>query len=63
MYLSEEKRAAIRKYFGNQNSNSNIEFEQNKSNFIKGFYETECVREVNQILFNVRYGKAVFTIY
>jgi len=57
MYLSEEKRAAIRKCIGNQ-QNSPVKEE---TNHIKGFHDTEDVRKVSQILFGARNGKEVFT--
>jgi|SaaInl7_200m_RNA_FD_contig_21_2221669_length_286_multi_13_in_0_out_0_1 hypothetical protein len=60
MYLSEEKRAAIRKGLGNQNSNSNINSEKNITSFIKGFRKTEGVRKVSHLLFDDRDGKEKF---
>ena len=61
MYLSEEKRAEIRKCIEHQKSNSELNSEQNRSNFIKGFHETKGMRKVSQILFDARDGKEVFT--
>jgi len=57
MYLSEEKRAEIRKCFeSNQTSHIKDKINQNK-----GFHDTEDVRKVSQILFDARDGKEVFT--
>lgn len=57
MYLSEEKRAEIRKCFKNECSNSG----KNKENHLKGSHDTEDIRKVSQILFDARDGKEVFT--
>ncbi|MCD4718511.1 MAG: hypothetical protein K8S13_01440 [Desulfobacula sp.] len=61
MYLSEEKRAAIRKCMGNQQFNPGLNPGRNKENHIKGFHDTEGGRKVSQILFDARDGKEVFT--
>ncbi|MBW2653390.1 MAG: hypothetical protein JRC91_00230 [Deltaproteobacteria bacterium] len=61
MYLSEEKRAEIRKCFGKLRSNSELNPGQNNGNRIKGFHDTEEGRKVSQILFGARNGKEVFT--
>ncbi|RLC20461.1 MAG: hypothetical protein DRH93_13630 [Deltaproteobacteria bacterium] len=61
MYLSEEKRAAIRECIENQQSNSSINPGQNKENHIQRFYDTAGGRKVSQILFDARDGKEVFT--
>jgi len=61
MYLSEEKRAEIRKCFENTCSNSELNSGKNKENHLKGFHDTEDVRKVSQILFDARDGKEVFT--
>jgi len=59
MYLSEEKRAEIRKCF--ENSRSNSKLNSGEKNLIKGFHDTESLRKVCQILFDARDGKEVFT--
>ncbi|WP_299979349.1 hypothetical protein [Desulfobacula sp.] len=61
MYLSEEKRAAIRECFENQRSNSEINSGKGKENHIKRFHDTAGGRKVYQILFEARDGKEVFT--
>jgi len=61
MYLSEEKRAEIRKCIENQKSNSELNPGQNNGNRIKGFQDTAEGRKVSQILFDARDGKEVFT--
>jgi hypothetical protein len=61
MYLSEEKRAEIRKCFENTRSKSGLNPGENKPGHIKGFYDTEDIRKVSQILFGARDGKEVFT--
>ena len=61
MYLSEEKRAEIRKCFENSRSDSEFNSEKDKAAHIKGFHDTEDVRKVSQILFDARDGKEVFT--
>ena len=57
MYLSEEKRAEIRKCIENQQTSP----VKDKVNHIKGFHDTEDDRKVSQILFEARDGKEVFT--
>ena len=61
MYLSEEKRAEIRKCFENSRSNSGLNPGRHNGDHIKGFHDTEDVRKVSQILFDARDGKEVFT--
>ena len=61
MYLSEEKRAEIRKCFEKTRSNSELNFGKNKTDHIKGFHDTEDLRKVSQILFDARDGREVFT--
>ena len=61
MYLSEEKRAEIRKCFENSRSNPEFNSGKNKGNHIKEFHDTEEIRKVSQILFDARDGKEVFT--
>mgnify|MGYP000698817503 FL=1 len=61
MYLSEEKRAEIRKCIEKQRSNSGVNPGQNKENHDKGFHDTEEGRKISQILFDARDGKEVFT--
>jgi hypothetical protein len=61
MYLSEEKRAAIRECIENQRSNSDLNPGQNKGNHIKGFHYTAGGRKVSQILSDARDGREVFT--
>ena len=57
MYLSEEKRAEIRKCFEKNRSNAGEKVENN----IKGFHDTEAAWKISQILFDARDGKEVFT--
>jgi hypothetical protein len=57
MYLSEEKRAEIRKCIEKLRSNSG----KDKTKNIQGFCDTEDSRKVSQILFDARDGKEVFT--
>ncbi len=57
MYLSEEKRAEIRKCF-ESNRTSPL---KDKINQNKGLHDTEDLRKVSQILFDARDGKEVFT--
>ena len=57
MYLSEEKRAEIRKCLENHQSNSGNGTTKN----IQGFKDTEDSRKISQILFEARDGKEVFT--
>ncbi|MCD4676037.1 MAG: hypothetical protein K8S18_08590 [Desulfobacula sp.] len=61
MYLSEEKRAEIRKCIENQRSISVFNPGQNNGNHLKRFHDTEGGRKVSQILFDARDGKEVFT--
>lgn len=57
MYLSEEKRAAIRKCLKNQKSKPGVE----KGHQIKGCHDSKDSRKIAQILFDARDGKEVFT--
>ncbi|MFH2057497.1 MAG: hypothetical protein ABIJ59_01175 [Pseudomonadota bacterium] len=61
MYLSEEKRAEIRKCFKNHRSNPGINSGGNNGDRIKEFHDTAGGRKVSQILFDARDGKEVFT--
>jgi hypothetical protein len=61
MYLSEGKRAAIRKCTENQQANSELNPEKNNGNHVKGFHYTSGGRKVSQILFDARDGREVFT--
>ncbi len=61
MYLSEEKRAEIRKCIEKHHSNTGLDLRENKISNIKGFHDTEGGRKVSQILFDARDGKEVFT--
>ena len=61
MYLSEEKRAEIRKCIENKRSNIGLDPGENKISNIKGFHDTEGGRKVFQILFEAMDGKEVFT--
>ena len=61
MYLSEEKRAQIRKCIENQISDSGLNSGQNIENHNKGFLDTARGRKVSQILFDARDGREVFT--
>ena len=65
MYLSDEKRAEIRKCIGkhqsNPGSNSECNSGKNKINHNPGFHDTAEGRKVSQILFDARDGKEVFT--
>lgn len=61
MYLSDEKRAGLRACFENQYSNSINNSKKNKNNSMKRYRDTEDVRKISQILFDVRDGKEVFT--
>ncbi len=61
MYLSEEKRAEIRKCIENQRSYSESNPGKNKIVHIQGFHHTAEGRKVSQILFDARNGKEVFT--
>ena len=64
MYLSEEKRAAIRECIENQRLNPKVNSGKDnhyKINHIQEFYNTAGGRKVSQILFDARDGKEVFT--
>ena len=61
MYLSEEKRAEIRKCFENDRSISGINPGKKAKNHIKKFHDNEAAWKVSQILFDARDGKEVFT--
>lgn len=61
MYLSEEKRAEIRKCIENQRSNPGINSGKNTESHIRDFHDTPEGRKVSQILFDARDGKEVFT--
>ena len=65
MYLSEEKRAAIRKGIGKNQSNPGLDSERNsgknKIDHTRGFHDTAGGRKVSQILFDARDGKEIFT--
>jgi len=65
MYLSEEKRAAIRKCLKKNQSNPGLDSECNsginKINYTRGFHDTAGGRRVSQILFDARDGKELFT--
>ncbi len=61
MYLSEEKRAEIRKCFENTRSNSGLNPGEKTESCIKGFHDTEAARKISQILFDARDGREVFT--
>jgi len=61
MYLSEEKRAEIRKCFEKYQFNIGLDPGENKISNIKGFHDTEGGRKVSQILFDARDGKEIFT--
>jgi hypothetical protein len=61
MYLSEEKRAEIRKCIENQRSNSDLNLAGNNGGCTKGFHDTAGGWKVSQILFEARDGKEVFT--
>ena len=61
MYLSEEKRAEIRKCIENQKSNSEVNSGKNKENRTQEFHDTVGERKVSQILFDARDGREVFT--
>jgi hypothetical protein len=50
MYLSEEKRAEIRKCIENQKSNSEFNPGQNKENQIKEFHDTAGAVFVKQVV-------------
>lgn len=57
MYLSEDKKAALRKCFENQRSAE----KEGRQRGAGGLHETEDARKVSQILFDARDGKEVFT--
>ncbi|MDA3788283.1 MAG: hypothetical protein PF503_07280 [Desulfobacula sp.] len=57
MYLSEEKRAEIRKCLDHQKSCPGAK----KRDQIKDFHDTEDSRKICQILFDARDGKELFT--
>ena len=61
MYLSGEKRAAIKACIEKQHSNSEFNPGQNKDNNIKGFHDTAGERKISQSLFDASDGKEVFT--
>ncbi|MDA3918049.1 MAG: hypothetical protein PF690_13900 [Deltaproteobacteria bacterium] len=61
MYLSEEKRAQIRKCFEKQQSNAKINSEDDQSLKIQRVHNIEGSSKVSQILFNARDEKEVFT--
>lgn len=65
MYLSEEKRAEIRKCIGKNQSNPGLYSEcnsgKNKIDHTRGFHDIAGGRKVSQILFDARDGKEVFT--
>ena len=61
MYLSEEKRAEIRKCFENTRSNSGLNPGEKTENHIEKFHDTEAAWKISQILFGARDGKEVFT--
>ncbi len=61
MYLSEEKRAEIRKCFEKNRSNLEVNSGEKKADQVKRFHDTEDVRKVSQILFDARDGREVFT--
>jgi len=65
MYLSEEKRAEIRKYIGKNQSNPGLDSEcnpgKNEIDHITGFCDTAEGWKVSQILFDARDGKELFT--
>lgn len=57
MYLTEEKREAIRKCFEHRRS----ENKKQQPESTRGIHETEDIRKVSQILFDARDGREVFT--
>ena len=61
MYLSEEKRAQIRKCFEKQQSNTKINSGTDKSLNIQRAQNIEEISKVSQILFDARDGREVFT--
>ena len=61
MYLSEEKRAQIRKCFEKQQSNAKINSGKDKSLNIQRVHNIEGSSKVSQILFDARDGREVFT--
>lgn len=67
MYLSEEKRAEMRKCLGIQRSNPGLDSEfssgKNKTNHSQGFHDTAEGRKVSQILFDARDGREEYILY
>ena len=61
MYLSEKKRAEIRKCIETHQPHPGINSGKDKTNHIKVFHDTESVRKISQILLDARDGKEVFT--
>lgn len=59
MYLSEEKRAEIRKCIENQRSNSGVNPGVNNKNYINGYHNTTEMRKISHILFDDGDGKEV----
>ena len=57
MYLTEEKREAIRKCFEHRR----LEAEKQQPGNSRGLHETEDIYKVSQILFDARDGREVFT--
>ena len=57
MYLSEEKRAEIRKCLDHQKSGPGVK----ERDHLKRLHDTEDSRKVSQILFDARDGKELFT--
>ncbi len=57
MYLSERKRAQVRKCM----ENCRLDPTKNKQEQPKGVHDTPEVRKVSQILFDARDGREVFT--
>jgi hypothetical protein len=61
MYLSEEKRAQIRKCFEKQQSITKINSTTDKNLNIQSVHNIEGSGKVSQILFDARDGREVFT--
>ena len=61
MYLSEEKRAQIRKCFKKQQSNAKNNSREDKSLNIQRVHNIGERSKVSQILFDARDGREVFT--
>jgi hypothetical protein len=57
LYLSEEKRAEIRKCLDHQKIRPGAK----KSDHIQDLHDTEDSRKISQILFDARDGKELFT--